>query len=71
MRLVFLSLLATALFFSSCKGGAATGGFSIFQGEKHGYPLFAMIDTTPHDEKFKSTYPWFLSITTPLTNPTK
>jgi Family of unknown function (DUF695) len=68
---IFLIISSMALFFSSCRGGAATGGFSIFRGEKDGHPLFAMVDTTPHDNKFKSTYPWFLNITTSLTNPTK
>ena len=70
MKPVFLATLVALLFFSGCKGGAATGAFAIFQGEKDGRPLFATIDTTPHDNTFKATYPWFLGITTSLTNPT-
>jgi hypothetical protein len=71
MKVIFLTFLITSLCLSGSKGASATGGFSIFQGEKDGRPLFATIDTTPHDSKFKATYPWFLSITTSIANPTK
>ncbi len=43
--------------------------FSIFQGEKDGYPVYITVDTTCKDLKNKSDYPWFLNIIIPLINP--
>ena len=44
--------------------------FSVIRGEKDGHPLFAIIasDLTKHPAKAK--FPWFLSLSTRLDNPT-
>jgi hypothetical protein len=49
----------------------SAGKFSVFRGEKDGYPLFAMIDVSLRDYKSKASFPLFLSISTPLINPAK
>ncbi len=45
--------------------------FSIYKGEMNGRPVFAMVDTRYKDFKEKKFYPWFLSISTSLENPTQ
>jgi hypothetical protein len=46
------------------------GSFSIMQGEVDGHPLFASIDTRLRDLGDKQHLPFFLSLSTKLTNPT-
>jgi len=46
------------------------GSFSIMQGEVDGHPLFALIDTRLRDLADKQRLPFFLSLSTTLTNPT-
>ncbi len=46
------------------------GSFSVLQGEVDGRPMIAMIDMGLRGYKEKSTVPWFLSLSTPLVNPT-
>lgn len=48
---------------------ANEGSFAVFQGQMDGRPLIAMIDTALREYNEKSTVPWFLSLSTPLTNP--
>ena len=45
--------------------------FSILQNEIDGRPLIAMINMAYKTFKSKSTYPWFLSVSIPLINPTE
>jgi hypothetical protein len=45
--------------------------FSVFQSELDGHPLVAMIDMSLRDCELKASFPWFLSISTPLINPNK
>ena len=44
--------------------------FSLMQGEKDGHPLFAMIASDPTKYPSKSRFPWFLSLSTRLIDPT-
>jgi|SRR5579859_3720961 len=44
--------------------------FSIVQGEMDGHPLFAMIASDLEKYPAKSKFPWFLSLSTPLIDPT-
>ena len=45
--------------------------FSILQSEMDGHPLVATINMAYKTFKSKSAYPWFLSISSPLINPTE
>jgi hypothetical protein len=49
---------------------AKGGTFSVFQGEVDGHPVFAMIDMGLRDLPDKQRLPFFLSLSTPLINPT-
>lgn len=71
MKCMFLITLVALLWFSGCKSGSKAGTFSVLQGEKDGHPLFAMVDSSLHNKKARSGFPWFLSISTPLKGPTK
>lgn len=44
--------------------------FSLMQGEKDGHPLFALIASDVKKYPSKSKFPWFLSLSTRLINPT-
>jgi len=46
------------------------GSFSIMQGEVDGRPLFALIDMRLRDFADKQRFPFFLSLSTSLSNPT-
>ena len=46
------------------------GSFSIMQGEIDGHPLFASIDMRMRDFADKQSLPFFLSLSTSLSNPT-
>jgi hypothetical protein len=70
MKSAFLIALAALLWFSGCKSGTKTGTFSGLQGEKDGHPLVAIIDSSLRDKKARTGFPWFLSISTPLKDPT-
>jgi hypothetical protein len=71
----FLSKLAAIWQKSVSKAGNADEkgqpSFSVIQGEMDGHPLFAIIDMSLRNYKSKASLPWFLSISTPLINPTK
>jgi len=45
--------------------------FAVLQGEIDGRPLLAIIDKSLREYESKAGLPWFLSISTPLINPTK
>ena len=62
-------MLVVCLF--GCREGTGGGTFTVMQGEREGHPLFAMIDTSRRDSKLQAGFPWFLSIKTTLTAPTK
>jgi hypothetical protein len=47
------------------------GSFAVVETYKDGHPLFLTIDTTLRDGKTKPSYPWFVSIVTPIKYPTK
>ena len=46
------------------------GTFSILQGNIDGHPLFATIDMGLRNSPDRQVLPFFLSLSTPLTNPT-
>lgn len=71
MKRKLLSTFVVLFALCGCKAATENGTFKIVQGERDGHPLFAMIDSSSHDNKFKTRFPWFLSISIPLTNPTK
>ena len=50
---------------------AAQRRFAILQTEKDGRVLIATIDSTFRDKKAQAGFPWFLSITTKIGNPTE
>jgi Family of unknown function (DUF695) len=54
------------------KGNLASqsGTFSVFQGDIDGHPMLAMIDIGLRDSPEKLTLPFFLSVSTPIINPT-
>jgi hypothetical protein len=70
MKYAFLVALAAIMFFSACKSDTKTGGFSVLKGEKDGRPLFAIIDSSLRDKRARKGFPWFLSISTSLKDPT-
>jgi hypothetical protein len=70
MKFVFLIALVAFLWLSGCKPGTRAGTFSVLQGEKDGHPLYAVIDSTLRDKKSRTGFSWFLSISTPLKDPT-
>ena len=45
--------------------------FAILQTEKDGHVLIATIDSTFRDKKAQAGFPWFLNISTEITNPTE
>jgi len=70
MRYAFLIALVVLLWFSGCKSGSQAGTFSVLQGEKDGHPLFATIDRSFRDKRARVGFPWFLSVSTRLKDPT-
>ena len=70
MKCAFLLALAATMWFSGCKSETKPGTFSILKGEKGGHTLFATIDSSFRDKKVRAGFPWFLSVSTSLKDPT-
>lgn len=66
-----LLALMLLLLFAGCKQKTSHASFSGLQGEKDGRPLVAIIDMSLRDEKTRAAFPWYLGISTQLTDPTQ
>jgi len=70
--LILLAVGLAAMRNKQKQGNAASqaGTFSVLQGNLDGHPMFAMIDMGLRDSPERESLPFFLSISTPLIDPT-
>jgi hypothetical protein len=64
-----LACALLAVFPAGCK--TDTGTFSVLEGTKNGHPMFVMTNTSLRNFPSKGDFPWSLTISTPLVNPTR
>jgi hypothetical protein len=70
MKYAFPIALVALLWFLGCKSDTKAATFSGLQGEKDGHPLFAIVDSSFRNQKARAGFPWFLSVSTQLKDPT-